>query len=379
MDSTLGRFPTRDDWPWLAGGLVTCVVATVVFSCAPVLLLGRPTALSAAYQAKSQNPFTDTTTVAEPLPGERSHSAKLTPRVFGSILLAAARATGQHPYLPASLFGLVFLLSGLVVGTRLTGDRWLGLALGLTYAGLYAAADCFAVNLGPKPFDGIAIGLVGLVTMMLPHPGLMATAAFLALWTDERTAVALGLVAVLIAAWPDASPRQRQKLWAALATAVLAYAISRAVTAIACGWAPPDMSDVLVLRGPRAAPIATYLATYWNIGTWLCCEGAWCLVGVAIWRLWQTGRKPFAGVFGAAAIAAVASCFVVLDVSRASSYAFPLIPAAYAVLAADTDGRRMLPVLAAAATGTTLLAPNFEVVIGYTVRYIQPLLPRLLS
>lgn len=379
MDAMAGRFSTLDDWRWLGGGLAACVVATAVFSCAPELLIGRPIPLTPAYEAKSHNPFADTTTVPEPRPGERSHSAKLTPRVFGAMLLAAARMTGQHPYLPATVFGLVFLLSGLVVGKRLTGGRTLGFTLGLTYAGLYAAADCFSMNLGPKPFDGVAIGLLGLVTMALPHPWLTATTAFLALWTDERAAVALGLVALLVAAWPAASGRQRAGMWAALAAAAIAYAITRAAAALACGWAPPDFSDVLVLRGSRPTPVATYLATYWNIGAWLCCEGGWCLVGFAIWRLWQTGRTFFAAVFAAAAVAAVASCFVVLDVSRAASYAFPLIPAAYAVLAADPDGRRLLPPLAAAAAGITLLAPNFEVVVGYTVRYILPLLPRLLA
>jgi hypothetical protein len=379
MDSMAGRLPTRGELLWLGCGLAACVVATAVFSCAPEVLLRRPIPLSAAYRAKSHDPFADTQTVTEDLPGERSHSAKLTPRVFGAVLLAAARVTGQHPYLPATLFGFVFLLSGLVVGQRLTSERMLGLTLGLTYAGLYAAADCFSMNLGPKPFDGVALGLVGLVTMALPHPWLTAATAFLALWTDERAAVALGLVAVLVAAWPAASGRQRASMWAALLAAAIAYAITRAATALACGWAPPDFSDVLVLRGSRPTPIATYLVTYWNIGAWLCCEGAWCLVGFAIWRLWQTGRTFFAAVFAAAAVAAVASCFVVLDVSRAASYAFPLIPAAYAVLAADPEGRRLLLPLAAAAAGITLLAPNFEVVIGYTVRYILPLLPRLLS
>ena len=53
------------------------------------------------------------------------------------------------------------------------------------------------MNHGAKPFDGVALGLVGATMLAIEIPWLLGLFAFLACWTDERAVVALGLIGLI--------------------------------------------------------------------------------------------------------------------------------------------------------------------------------------
>ena len=69
---------------------------------------------------------------------------------------------------------------------------------------------------------------------------------------------------------------------------------------------------------------------------------------------------------------AISACLVVLDTSRVAAFAFPVIVIALAVLEnyrSETELRRIF----GAAAMVSLLAPNFEVIAGVTVKWLPPL------
>ena len=184
---------------WWLGYLVIIAVAAAVFTSIPSVLVGEQVILPPAYELKSRHPFADTSQLTVPAHlGERSHGAKLTPRLVGSVLLHWASALSLHAYLPAAIFGVLFLLSGILIGYQVTGDRIVGFFVGMAFAGLYAAAASFTVIGAAKPFDGVAIGLAALAMISVRRPLLLATFAFLGLWTDERAITSLALIACLV-------------------------------------------------------------------------------------------------------------------------------------------------------------------------------------
>jgi len=375
MDTCLNRsildgITSGPFWPLKC--MLVNLVAVLLFTCAPaVLVRDRDMRLPPAYALKAEHPLADTgqVTVAGQ-PGEQSHGAKLTPRLVGSLTLWAARKAAWHPYFPATLFGIVFLLSGVLVAYRITGDRAVGLFAGLLFSGLYATSACFSVNYVPKPFDGVAIGLLGATLMAIPKTGLLGAAAFLCCWTDERGVLSLAFVALVIAVWPGMDRHARRRRCGALVVAAAAYGISRVIMARALGWAAPDAGMVGI-----SLPLG---ASFAQLAAWSAFEGGWLVIGWALWLLIQRqayGRLAFAM---ASLAVAVAASLQVLDASRSAAFAFPLILAALAVLKdADVDGSELRRVTALSAA-ITLLAPNLEVIIGSPVRWLPPYVPYLL-
>ncbi len=359
--------PGRLWWIWY---FLLALVAFAVFTRPPSILTGQEVKLTAAYELKARQPFADTSKLAAGKhPGTQSHGAKLTPRLVGSILLYWTRIFSWHPYLPATLFGFAFLLSGIWVGYQVTGDRLVGLYLALTYAGLYAAAACFSVNWGPKPFDGIAIGLLGLTMLSMKRLWVLASLSFLACWTDERCILSLALIGFLVLAWPECDRRSAVNRCLTIAASVGIYLVTRLLLAVALDWGMPDLSGVNVI--PQLAILVSQLAA------WTCFEGGWISIIMAAVVL-RTHRDYFrlCSFLGLVAVAIIA-CLVVADVSRASSFAFPLIPASYALLKRYGVGPRELRVLAGAGAAISLLAPNFEIVAGMTVTWLPSYLPIL--
>ena len=357
---------------WWLGYLCLALLAVAVFTRAPSALMGQEVKLPPAYELKAQRPFADTSRLTVPDdPGERSHGAKLTPRLVGSVALYWARNLSLHPYLPAMIFGAVFLFSGIWIGYRIAGDHLVGLYLGLTYAGLYAAAACFAVNWAPKPFDGIAMGLLGLTMLAIQRPWVMASLAFLACWTDERCIVSLLLIAFFVLAWPTFSRRDAWYRCFILAAAIGVYLVTRLLLAAALGWGTPDFG-MIRFHPPLALLVFQLVA-------WACFEGGWIAITMAAVVL--AGRQDFSTLFllvGAVALA-IGSCLIVLDVSRASSFAFPLIPAAYGLLKRCAVTPRELRIVAGAGAATSLLVPTFEVITGVTVTWLPSYLSILLQ
>ena len=321
---TDGRF-------WVIKAWILSLVAALSFSCVPAIFrdglqwdaLVPP--LPPAYELKADQPLADTAQLTIPHDeGSRSHGAKLTPRVFSATCLFIAKQINLHPYLPASLGGCLMLLAGIVSGYRVTGDRKVGLGASLILAGLYATNACFSMNFEPKPFDGVAIGLVALTLILIDRPILFTCCAFLACFTDERVILSLGLIGLTALLLTNMDLRARHNRCWMLVGAVLSYVISRQVLAMIFQWSPADFS----MLGENLVTSSAYT----QLASWSCFEGAWLLIAMAIWTNWQN-RSPLVSLsIVIAAFGCIGSCLIVLDISRASCFAFPLIFAALASL-----------------------------------------------
>ena len=321
---------------WVIKTWVLSLIAALSLSCVPAVFrdglqwedLNPP--LPPAYELKSDHPLADTAQLMIPIDeGSRSHGAKLTPRVFSAACLFLAKKINLHPYLPASLGGCLLLLAGIIAGYRISGDRMVGLGASLILAGLYSTNACFSMNFEPKPFDGVAIGLVALTLILIDRPILFTGSAFLACFTDERAIMSLGLIGLTAIFLPNMEPKKRQNRCWMLMAAVLIYVIARRVLGMLCQWSSADLSmlgDNLLIS-----------TSYWQLASWSCFEGAWVLIVLAIWTSWKNHSPIISLLLVAAAIGSIASCLLVLDISRASCFAFPLIFAAMAALTRPSE------------------------------------------
>ncbi len=99
---------------------------------------------------------------------------------------------------------------------------------------------------------------------------------------------------------------------------------------------------------------------------------------MAIWAGWKRGATVQFLLIALAALASVASCLIVLDVSRAAAFTYPLILAAIGFLAEEARASAGESVVEDSRIGRvtgfaaviSLLATNFEVIV-WTV--VQPL------
>lgn len=316
---------------WIFKVWLLSLFAALLFSCVPAVFLDGLAwhkaypPLPPAYELKAEQPLADTAELTIPDdPGARSHGAKLTPRVLSASCLFLAKQLNLHPYLPASLGGCLFLLSGIIAGYRITGDRNIAVGTSLILAGLYVSNACFSMNFEPKPFDGVAIGLVALTLILIDRPILFTGCAFLACWTDERAIISLVLIGMTALLLVNMEMKVRQNRCWMLFGAILSYVISRKILETIANWSPADFS----MLGEN---LLTSTA-YFQLAGWSCFEGAWILLAMAIWKNWKN-RSILASLgILVAALGCVGSCLIVLDVSRASCFAFPLIFTALASL-----------------------------------------------
>jgi hypothetical protein len=346
---TCGRF-------WLIKSLVVCLIATLTFSCAPAIWMFPVIELPPAYQLKAENPLADTATLTIPEhEGERSHGAKLSPRLLSSFFLYLSTQLGQHPYLPSSIGGIALLMSGLIVGTKLTGNRSTGLATGLLLAGLYASNACFSMNHGPKPFDGIAIGVVALTAMLLDRPWLFAISAYLACWTDERAIVSLALIGALVTVRARFDTHARQTRYIILAGAIMIYGLTRLLASRLLGWSEASTS---MLGDNLSASLS-----YGQMVAWTCYEGGWIVVGTAALFAFKQGNRRDGVVVIIASLIAMGTCLIVLDLSRAAAFSFPVLFIALAVLNQSAGlARNVTARTTFIAAAVSLLSSNVEII-----------------
>jgi hypothetical protein len=273
--------------------------------------------------------------------------------------------------MPATLFGLFFLLSGIYIGYHITGERLVGLFLGMTFSGLYASSACFSINWMPKPFDGIVIGLLGLTLMSIQRQWVLASMSFLSCWADERAVLSLILIACFVIAWPALGTRAKFSRCLTIAGSVFVYLITRVLLSYVLRWEGPDMSMIAI--DARLALMFSPLAG------WSCFEGGWITIIFAAWILGTQHDYARLFLLLGSVVLALLCCHLVLDISRVSSFAFPLIPLSYALLKGKDTSPRELRILAGAGAAISLLAPNFEIIAGSAVKWLPPLLPLLLS
>jgi hypothetical protein len=302
----------------LLQSLILSLLASFGFSCSPAIWFNMEMQLPPAYELKASLPLADTSLLSVPEnQGERSHGAKLTPRLVGSFLLYIGSLVGWHPYFAATLGGACVLLSGLIVGYRLTKDRYIALMLSLVLAGSYVSNACFSMNHTPKPFDGIALGLLALAAISIPRPLMLSVCCFLACWTDERAIVTMSLLAVVIWLDPQLESSAKKSRTLRLVVTGIAYVITRVAAAQMLEWNSPDMS----LLGEQLG----VSLCYWQVALWSLGDGILLLVVVGTLGAWRDKHFMHAIVPWLAVAFAVASSLVVLDLSRATAFAFPLI------------------------------------------------------
>jgi tetrahydromethanopterin S-methyltransferase subunit F len=340
---------------WWLKAWVVSLVAAFAFSCVPAVWMYENPELPPAYELKRQDPLADTSKLTIPEhPGERSHGAKLTPRVFGAWMLHLSAKISNHPYWAATLGGLLFLLAGVLVGKKLTDDRISGLLCGFLFAGLYTSNACFSVNHGPKPFDGIAIGMVALTLLLMDIPWLMGVAAFFACWTDERAIVALVLIGCLIHVRLRHTKGANVMPTLVLVASVAAYVVSRVFMGRLYQWNPSDVSMI----GDNL--LASF--SYAQMAAWTALEGGWMLAAALVLAMSRCEMRGDLVRLVVAGISAIATCIMVLDISRATAFIFPWILGLVAgIRSLEDDPQRMRRLLGFAAV-VSLVASNVEII-----------------
>ncbi len=349
---------------WWIPATVLVAVACFACTCTPVLLDARPIDLPIAYREKARDPFADTARLPLRDPtnfaefGPWSHGAKLTPRIVPSILLAAATRAGLHPYMPATIGGLLLLGSLIVATARVTGDKIVGSSVGLAAAGLYASATSFAVPFEPKPFDGVALGAVGLTVLAAARGWPLAVAATLcvACFCDERAAVSAIGIACLVA-FTDTPLADRRRCLAALAVGIAAYAVVRAGLGAWLGWSRSDTSLLALGVVRTTLPLA-------GKAVWVAFEAMVVPIALLAWVLGRRRQWGLLALWSTGIAVSLASCLAVLDTSRAAAFLVFFLPAACAGLTrAGLDPRVVRLTVAASALGCLLL-PTLDVIAG---------------
>lgn len=144
----------------------------------------------------------------------------------------------------------------------------------------------------------------------------------------------------------------------------MAYGLTRWLMARLLSWQTPD-SNLMT-------PSFKWGFSFAQLAIWITYEGGWILVGAAAWELTRIPMsKGRLLLFLGAVVLSCLTGLVVLDTSRVAAFSFPLLLAALAILSRSlTRGelRRMLMW----AAGLTVLAPNFEVIIGMAVKWLPP-------
>lgn len=350
---------------WIIESWIFVIFMALVFTCSPAIWVNKDITLPPAYELKADHPFADTSTLTIPAhEGERSHGAKLTPRLVGSILLNIATRASCHPYLPATLFGCLFLLSGIVIGFQITHDRLVALFIGLIFSGLYATSACFSINLMPKPFDGVVIGLLGLTLISIQRPWLLATTSFLSCWSDERAVLSLLFIAVVVLSWPSVNIQKKLRQCSIIALSIVSYVATRLVITFALGWQVPDISYI----GDNIQLSLLFA----QVAAWLCFKGGWIPIVYVLFVLHKQQAYMRLALISCAILLAIVSCLIVLDASRASAFAFPLIPACFALLTDSGTDKRDMRIIAGVSAVVTLLSPNYEIIIGVAVKWLRP-------
>jgi hypothetical protein len=116
---------------------------------------------------------------------------------------------------------------------------------------------------------------------------------------------------------PNMEPKNRQNRCWMLLGSVLGYVII-----------PSMLGDNLLIS-----------TSYWQLAGWSCFEGAWILITLAAWANWKDHSPIISLRMVTAAIGYIASCLVVLDIPRASCFAFPLIFVAMAALTRTLENK----------------------------------------
>ena len=233
-----------------------------------------------------------------------SHAAKLAFRLVPPLLVHVTHLSVEGYYVVQGLLG-VATLALLAWCFHHTGySRAWSLAIVIGIASTYMGAVWF---LDTQPyFDAIAASAL-LVALCARPPAAVFLVASVALWTDERALLALGVVALFHFG------RRRANTWT-VAAAVAAYLVVRLALGVRYGLTTgkSEIGPGVLIDYWRAMPLAITLAL----------EGLWVIVGAGYWRALQARRWPIVAAGLLTLLSALVSVMV-NDVTRSTVYMLP--------------------------------------------------------
>jgi hypothetical protein len=111
-----------------------------------------------------------------------------------------------------------------------------------------------------------------------------------------------------------------------------------------------------------------------QLAAWSCFKGGWAAITCSAWVLYREHKHNQLYMLAGAVACAIGSCLLVIDTARASSFAFPMIPVAFALLKESDSPPCTLRILACIVAVISVLAPNFEIIAGSEVKWLPSLL-----
>lgn len=298
---------------WL---LKTALAATLL---ALLCSFPRPAATTRIGSAPEWGPLREQ--IAHPLtPGAHDPASHAAKTAFRLVAPSLAHLLGLGPAglkLLEVCCGLLLFVLVAVAAERTSGERRLAVLTTLLVASCFMGITAFVEHRGF--FDGVALlGLALACAWRNPLAVLMGVS--LACWTDERGALAAGLVALLHFSEAPAEAGAKRALdpcCLAVALALGLYGAGRAWLAARYG-----------LQTPLAGTGAHYLVRQLNnlpLGLWTGLEGGWLLVLAAGVSLWRAGRRALLGCAVLAGGLVIGAAFSVWDITRSMIYLLPAL------------------------------------------------------
>ncbi|HBP18156.1 MAG TPA: hypothetical protein DEA08_10235 [Planctomycetes bacterium] len=298
---------------WL---LKTALAATLL---ALLCSFPRPAATTQIGSAPEWEPLREQ--IAQPLsPREHDPAGHAAKTAFRLVAPGLAHLLGLGPAglkLFEALCGVLLFALVALAAERTSGERRAAVLVTLLVASCFMGISAFVEHRGF--FDAVA--LLGLaLACAWRNPAAVLVGVSLACWTDERGALAAGLVALLHFVEAPAErgvKRVADPCCLAVALALGLYAGGRAWLGARYG-----------LHTPLAGTGARYLVNQLNnlpLGLWTGLEGGWLLVLAAGLALWRAGRRAL--LLGAilAGGLVIGAAFSVWDITRSLIYLLPCL------------------------------------------------------
>ena len=292
------------------------------------------------------------------------NGAKLTPRVLPAVFIKFSVWLGLSFAWPATIGGIALIGAVIFYVYRTTDDLLTCFYAGLCMAGNQVCSNCFSLLFEFKPFDGVALGLVGLtLAASCVSPIATGLLAFCSLWSDERSLISLMLIATVLFIVKPADASRSHRLLFSIGLALVGYIISRPMISWLAGWGSQDLSML-------GTSVLSATLPFSGLVPWLSLEGAVILV-IAVFRELSSRQEWYRSAVLAAALAlAWASCLVVLDISRACCFLFVVIPLSIYLLSTFSVSRQELRRLTLYSAAISILAPNIYVIAGVVLNII---------
>jgi hypothetical protein len=315
-----------------------------------------------SYYQKVEHPLLDMTHLYEP----GSHEEKLNYRLTVPVLLHPLKLPENlvlRVVLPAiTIFGVCcVILFSCLVAYRITGDRvtslFIALNAGSNYAGSFACIGFY---------DSIALAQVTLAMLPGIHPAALGFLVFSASFTDERAFAACGLLLA-------------REFCVSANIAKLSQVLNKRVLAIVFGMASYWLVRLLLIYGyglnstRKGIGPGTFVShiQFWHPGTWFALKGGWFLFFLAVVALWQHRQWIKISIFMLVTAVVVGFGFMVGDLLRSTSYVYPVVFIALAIICKN-EGKEMVRRYCLLAFIISAVAGSYNIFLG-EITWFMPL------